>query len=148
MSIVLCPECGKEVSSQALACPACGYRSPGQGSPEQKKQATDAQLEETESRDRYALKKYPMTFILSLALSAVGFSGYIISYFEAKSPPNPPPFTTLFRLNGLSAIYINMQIGGFVMGCIGIAWRVRLEIKVRKELPLRKAPLRPEGPQT
>ena len=25
MALIRCPECGREVSSQAPACPACGY---------------------------------------------------------------------------------------------------------------------------
>eukprot|EP01037_Dinobryon_pediforme_P018448 gene18448-18724_t len=33
MALIRCPECGREVSSQAPACPACGYPIQAQGTP-------------------------------------------------------------------------------------------------------------------
>jgi DNA-directed RNA polymerase subunit RPC12/RpoP len=26
MALINCPECGKEISDQAISCPSCGYR--------------------------------------------------------------------------------------------------------------------------
>lgn len=36
MSLVRCPECTKNVSHHANACPFCGYPAPGSGSPQEK----------------------------------------------------------------------------------------------------------------
>ena len=33
MALVRCPECGREVSSQAPACPGCGYPLQARGAP-------------------------------------------------------------------------------------------------------------------
>lgn len=48
MALIACPECGKEVSTAAKACPACGYpvaerQSPATLSPEAQARAVDAQ---------------------------------------------------------------------------------------------------------
>ena len=48
MALITCPECGKEVSTEAKACPACGYpvaerSGPAPSSPEAQARTVDSQ---------------------------------------------------------------------------------------------------------
>ena len=48
MALIACPECGKEVSTEAAACPGCGYPLAERGrgvaaSPEEQARAVDTQ---------------------------------------------------------------------------------------------------------
>lgn len=57
MALIKCPECGKEMSDQAKACPNCGYKEK---------------------------KKFPLKTIVKIAIIIVGIAIFIFGYFQGS----------------------------------------------------------------
>ncbi len=71
MALIRCPECGHQISDQAIACPECGYPLNNSNSD------TDKRLQELREQDKKLLRKFGLLFLLGiiLILAFAFFSG-------------------------------------------------------------------------
>ena len=70
MALIQCPECGREISDQAEACPGCGYPIAAKRQEEQEQQR-DRKLQEARERDRVLLRRAGI-------LLGLGIAGFLI----------------------------------------------------------------------
>lgn len=83
MSLIICPECQKQISSHASTCPHCGY-------PVQEHRcsdlAADAPLQEPQQKKSKKKLVILLSILVCLILGAAGCFGYMLFAPEAECP--------------------------------------------------------------
>lgn len=104
MPLIKCPECGKEISDKAFACPNCGNPS---------KEEKPILIEQTR-------KKYKKVQLVSVLILLVGFFLFLKGQFSVFSGGNLINATSGF---GFFIILIGIAIG--MVSKIGAWWNNR-----------------------
>lgn len=65
MALIRCPECNREISDKATACPGCGYPL---NSPSQETAEKEQLLKEAEEKDKQFIKKAAVVMIIGVVI--------------------------------------------------------------------------------
>ena len=65
MALIRCPECNREISDKATACPGCGYPL---NSPSQETTEKERLLKEAEEKDKQFIKKAAVVMIIGVVI--------------------------------------------------------------------------------